>query len=50
VQEWLAEGIIVPSSSEYASPVVLVAKRTDPDDFVAIIVDLIKKSRRRIFR
>ncbi|XP_041674418.1 uncharacterized protein LOC121530071 [Drosophila eugracilis] len=27
VQEWLAEGIIVPSSSEYASPVVLVAKK-----------------------
>jgi len=27
VQKWLAEGIIVPSSSEYASPVVLVAKK-----------------------
>jgi len=27
IQEWIAEGIIKPSTSEYASPIVLVAKK-----------------------
>lgn len=39
VSEWLKEGIIQPSCSEYASPVVLVAKETEAKDFAVITAD-----------
>lgn len=39
VAKWLDEGIIQPSSSEYASPVVLVSKKTGLKDSVAITVN-----------
>lgn len=34
IQTWLAEGIIRPSYSNYASPIVLVKKRTGPHGYV----------------
>jgi len=36
IREWLAEGIIRPSCSEYASPVVLVKKK---DDTLRLCID-----------
>lgn len=36
IQEWLTEGIIRPSCSEYASPVVLVKKK---DDTLRLCID-----------
>jgi len=32
VQDWLAEKIIQPSTSEYASPIVLESKKTERRD------------------
>lgn len=36
IKEWLAEGIILPSCSDYVSPVVLVKKK---DDSLKLCID-----------
>lgn len=36
VNEWLANGIIQPSLSDYASPVVLVKKKRGKQGYVSI--------------
>lgn len=41
IEEWLSEGIIVPSTSEFSSPIVLVKKKkTKPSGYALITAAL----------